>query len=91
MRKMLAATAAVTALASVGADDILWTFDTSNRPADVKAVVASTPAKAMDSVGFATAVSTPAIAVDAMPKATATSTPEIGIDTTPTGIRIIVR
>ena len=33
MRKMLAATAAITALASVGADDIPWTFDTSNHPA----------------------------------------------------------
>ena len=91
MKKVLAASAAMAAMAAVGDGDVPWTFDTSNHPADVKAVVASTPAKAMDSVGFATAVSTPAIAVDAMPKATATSTPAIGIDTTPTGMRIIVR
>ena len=91
MKTVLAASAAMAAMAAVGDGDVPWTFDTSNRPADVKAVVASTPAKAMDAVGFATAVSTPAIAVDAMPKATATSTPAIGINTTPTGIRIIVR
>ena len=91
MKKMLAASAAMAAMAAVGDGNIPWTFDTSNHPVDVKAVVASTPAKAMDAVGFATAVSTPAIAVDAMLKATATSRPAIGIDTTPTGMRIIVR
>ena len=91
MRKMLAATAAMTALASVGADDIPWTFDTLNHPADVKAVAASAPAKALDAVGSVSVASAPAIALDAVPKVSAASAPDIGLNTTPLGLSIIVR
>ena len=91
MRKMLAATAAITALASVGADDIPWTFDTSNHPADVKAVAASAPASALDAVGSVSVASAPAIALDAVPKVSVASTPDIGLNTTPFGLSIIVR
>ena len=91
MKKTVAASAAVAALASLGAADIPWTFDTSNHPADAKAVASSAPAMSLDAVGFVAAVSSPAIAVDAVPKATAVSSPAIGLDSTPLGMSIIIR